>query len=79
MYADSELGVSSTWVGDLEPESTVTLWSVHPDGHACFIRGGKLFRVGKSKGGWRAIVFYLMSLRRLSSLMRKVNESSESH
>jgi len=52
VYADSELGVSSTWVGDLEPESTVTLWSVHPDGHTCFI-WGEAFQ-GWEVQGWVA-------------------------
>jgi len=51
VYADSELGVSSTWVGDLEPESTVTLWSVHPDGHACFIGGGSFSGLGSPRVG----------------------------
>lgn len=39
VYADHELGVSSTWVGDLAAESEVTLWSVHADGRACFVEG----------------------------------------
>lgn len=39
VYADSELGVSSTWVGDLEAGSSVMLLSIHADGNACYIEG----------------------------------------
>ena len=39
VYADSELGVQSTWVGDLEADSSVTLLSVHPDGRSCYVEG----------------------------------------
>ena len=39
VYADSELGVFSTWVGDLEAGSSVMLLSVHPDGRSCFVEG----------------------------------------
>jgi hypothetical protein len=39
VYADSELGVQSTWVGDLEAGNSVMLLSIHPDGRACFIKG----------------------------------------
>ena len=39
VYADSELGVASTWVGDMQAGSSVNLWSVHADGYACFIEG----------------------------------------
>jgi len=52
VYADSELGVASTWVGDLEAESIVTLWSVHPNGHACFIEGETIH--GWEVQGWVA-------------------------
>jgi hypothetical protein len=45
VYADSELGVSSTWVGDLEAGSRVMLLSVHPDSRSCYI-------VGKALQGW---------------------------
>jgi hypothetical protein len=39
VYADSELGVSSTWVGDLEAGSSVMLLSVHADSRSCFVEG----------------------------------------
>lgn len=52
VYADSELGVQSTWVGDLEAGNTVMLLSVHPNGRACFIEGASL--QGWDVGGWVA-------------------------
>jgi hypothetical protein len=39
VYADSELGVKSIWVGDLEAGSNVMLLSVHPNDRACFVKG----------------------------------------
>ncbi|TET38105.1 MAG: hypothetical protein E3J69_01955 [Anaerolineales bacterium] len=42
VYADSELGVSSTWVGDLEAGSSVMSLSVHADGRTCFVNGNAL-------------------------------------
>lgn len=42
VYADSELGVSSTWEGDLEAGSAGTLWAIHSDGRAWFIEGEAL-------------------------------------
>ena len=45
VHADSELGVSSTWLSDLEAGSSGMLLSVHADGRACFIEG-------KSLQGW---------------------------
>jgi hypothetical protein len=50
--ADSELGVSSTWVGDLEAGSSVMLLSVHADGSVCYIEG-KAFQ-GWEVEGWVA-------------------------
>ncbi len=44
VYADSELGVSSTWMGDLEAGSSVKLLSVHADGRTCFVNGNALQR-----------------------------------
>jgi len=52
VYADSELGVSSTWVGDLEAGSSVMLLSVHPDGRTCSIKGVSL--QGWDVEGWVA-------------------------
>ena len=52
VYADSELGVLSTWVGDLEAGSIVILLSVHADGRACHIEG-KAFQ-GWEVEGWVA-------------------------
>ena len=42
VYANSELGVSSTWVGDLEAGSSVMLLSIHADGRTCFVNGNAL-------------------------------------
>ncbi len=39
VYEDSELGVSSTWVGELEAGSSVMLLSVHADSRLCFVEG----------------------------------------
>jgi hypothetical protein len=52
VYADSELGVLSTWVGDLEVGSSVMLLSVHPDSRSCYIEG-KAFQ-GWEVEGWVA-------------------------
>jgi hypothetical protein len=52
VYADHELGVFSTWVGDLAAESEVTLWSVHADGRACFIESHTIQEWGVK--GWVA-------------------------
>jgi hypothetical protein len=52
VYADSELGVQSTWVGDLKAGKSVMLLSVHPDGHACFVEGSAV--QGWSIKGWVA-------------------------
>jgi len=52
VYADNELGVSSTWVGDLEAGSAVMLLSVDADGRACFIEGQAL--QGWEVRGWVA-------------------------
>ena len=62
VYADSELEVSSSWVGDFEAGSNVRLLSVHVDGHACYIEG-KVFQGGKSKGGWHITGSSSMSQR----------------
>ena len=59
VYADSELGVSSTWVGDLEAGSSVMLLSVHPDGRSCFVEGWDI--QGWDIQGWVAcnrLLFY---------------------
>ena len=45
VYADSALGVSSTWVGDLEAGSSVMLLSIHSDSRSCFVEG-------KAMQGW---------------------------
>ncbi|MCJ7825575.1 MAG: hypothetical protein MUP44_11800, partial [Anaerolineales bacterium] len=42
VYADSELGVSSTWVGDLDAGLSVMLLSIHADGRTCYIEGKAL-------------------------------------
>jgi hypothetical protein len=52
VYADSELGVSSTWVGDLEVGSNVMLLSVHSNGRTCFVNGNAL--QGWTVEGWVA-------------------------
>ena len=52
VYADSELGVLSTWVGDLEAGSSVTLLAVHADGRTCFVNGNAL--QGWTVEGWVA-------------------------
>jgi hypothetical protein len=39
VYADSELSVASTWVGDLQAGSSIKLWFDHADGYACFVEG----------------------------------------
>ena len=52
VYADSELGVSSTWVGDLEAGSSVRLLSIHADGRTCFVNGNAL--QGWTVEGWVA-------------------------
>ena len=52
VYADHELGVSSTWIGDLAAESEVTLWSVHANGRACFVEGPAI--QGWQVRGWVA-------------------------
>ena len=52
VYADHELGVFSTWVGDLAAESEVTLWSVHADDRACFVEGKTI--QGWGVHGWVA-------------------------
>ncbi len=54
VYADSELGVSSTWVGDLDAGSSVMLLSVYPNNRLCFVEGG-IIKVGIYKGGWHVI------------------------
>jgi len=52
VYVDSELGVSSTWVGDLEAGSSVMLLAVHADGRACYTEGKSL--QGWTVEGWVA-------------------------
>ena len=52
VYAESELGVQSTWLGDLEAGSSVMLLSIHADGRACYIEG-KAFQ-GWEVEGWVA-------------------------
>ena len=52
VYADAELGVFSTWVGDLPAGSAVTLLSVHADGRACFVEGQTM--QGWDVRGWVA-------------------------
>ena len=52
VYADSELGVSSTWVGDLEAGSSVMLLAIHGDGRTCFVNGNAL--QGWTVEGWVA-------------------------
>jgi len=52
VYADHELGVFSTWVGDLAAESEVTLWSVHADGRTCLVEGPAI--QGWEVRGWVA-------------------------
>jgi hypothetical protein len=52
IYADSELGVASTWVGDLHAGSSVMLLSVHVDGYACFVEGEAI--QGWEVQGWVA-------------------------
>jgi len=52
VYADSELGVQSTWVGDLEAGTSVMLLSVHPDGRSCYVEGAAL--QGWEVEGWVA-------------------------
>ena len=52
VYADSELGVSSTWVGDLDAGLSVMLLSIHADGRTCYIEGKAL--QGWEVEGWVA-------------------------
>lgn len=59
VYADSELGVQSTWVGDLEVGTNVMLLSVHPDGGSCFVEGVAV--QGWEVEGWVACNRLLLS------------------
>jgi hypothetical protein len=52
VYADYQLGVTSTWLGDLVAGSEVVLWSVHVDGRACYIEGDA--QQGWEVRGWVA-------------------------
>jgi hypothetical protein len=42
VYVDSELGVSSTWVGDFEAGSGAMVLSIHADGRTRFVNGNAL-------------------------------------
>ena len=39
VYADNELGLSSTWIRGLEAGLLAILWSEYADGNAYFIEG----------------------------------------
>jgi len=52
VYADREMGVQSTWVGDLAAGTSVMLLSVHPDGRACYVEG--VAHQGWEVEGWVA-------------------------
>ena len=80
VYADSELGVLRTWVGDLEAGSSVMLLSVHPDGRACFAKGRAI--QGWDIQGWvvcNRLLFYeptpiVPMNRSIVSLLRYIPE-----
>lgn len=70
VYADSELGVQSTWVGDLEAGTSVMLLSVHPDGRSCYVEGVAL-------QGWEVEGWVACNRLRIKEPTRGTNDFSE--